>query len=449
MNAHFLKTTFHTSVPGRALLAVVAVSALLLAVGWLLRPSGQAQAQSGELTISFTATIDPWATTTDDVALTSMTLSEGMSIAPEFQTSTYSYTLTVPPGTRQLGFTGRFTSPPHDNRGKGFGLLAAGTKDELDYRIHHSNVWVRNLAWVATDQRFARVVKSALAPPGSNTTMEIRVYKKLPGQAFKLPAHDPQISVWKIYTLAVTRELPDNDVATLYDLTISRGSLSFDPDTTSYTVYVARDVESVVLTPTTLHPMATPTVNGADPSTAVSLDEGENVIPIVVTAADGMATQTYRVTVNRGGTTDYSALIAQMYQWRDNDPQWSSVKAHTDRWDRALLAFGETVADGSITPMTADEAQALADQDWGVRWVPVAAALRELEAARQPPQQSPQQQGQESADFSRVDSIPGDPLNRAPTVAVAPVGCERPGGGSDAGGVAVGRVRRRGRTTTR
>ena len=80
----------------------------------------------------------------------------------------------------------------------------------------------------------------------------------------------------------------------------------------------------------------------------------------------------------------YADLIAQMYGWRNNDPQWSGVKAHTDRWDRALLAFGETVADASITPMTAAEAQALADQAWGTRWVPVAKALWEIEGNRAP-----------------------------------------------------------------
>ena len=74
----------------------------------------------------------------------------------------------------------------------------------------------------------------------------------------------------------------------------------------------------------------------------------------------------------------YAELIAEMYEWR-NDSKWVDNKAHTDRWDRALLAFGETVADTTLTPMTADEAQELADQGWS-RWQRVAAALRDLEA---------------------------------------------------------------------
>ncbi len=75
---------------------------------------------------------------------------------------------------------------------------------------------------------------------------------------------------------------------------------------------------------------------------------------------------------------EYAALIAQMHQWR-NDPRWVSYKAHTDRWDRALLAFGETVADTTLTPMAAAEAQGYADRGWP-RWVEVAATLRELES---------------------------------------------------------------------
>ncbi len=73
----------------------------------------------------------------------------------------------------------------------------------------------------------------------------------------------------------------------------------------------------------------------------------------------------------------YAALIAQMYEWRE-DPQWRHRRSHTSRWDRALLAFGETVADSSLTAMSAAEAQALADSGLA-RWVEVAKALWQIE----------------------------------------------------------------------
>ncbi len=84
----------------------------------------------------------------------------------------------------------------------------------------------------------------------------------------------------------------------------------------------------------------------------------------------------------------HADLIAQMREWR-NDPQWVHTKAHTDRWDRALLAFGETVSDTSLTAMTAAEAQAFADRGWE-RWVSVSAALRQIESGGQ--QQEPANQ---------------------------------------------------------
>ena len=85
----------------------------------------------------------------------------------------------------------------------------------------------------------------------------------------------------------------------------------------------------------------------------------------------------------------YADLIADMKEWRD-DPCCAHNKAHTDRWDKALLAFGETVSDTSLTPMTAAEAQELADRGW-TRWERVAEALAELEAAPQsdPPNNAP------------------------------------------------------------
>ena len=116
--------------------------------------------------------------------------------------------------------------------------------------------------------------------------------------------------------------------------------------------------------------------------------------------------------------SEHGPLIAQMRQWR-NDPQWVGYKSHTDRWDRALLAFGETVADASLTPMTAAEAQVFADTPWGERWVNVALALEQIEGFRailelvgngQGPQPQP----------PIPEPEPTPPANQAPTVVSAP-----------------------------
>ena len=104
---------------------------------------------------------------------------------------------------------------------------------------------------------------------------------------------------------------------------------------------------------------------------------------IVVEVTDGsvMGSQLGAVTYRDGQVppqpTNSGSLITRIREYR-NDPLLSSNKAHTNRWDRALLALGETVADTSLTPMTAAEAQGYVDQGW-TRWVDVAAALKAKE----------------------------------------------------------------------
>ena len=122
--------------------------------------------------------------------------------------------------------------------------------------------------------------------------------------------------------------------------------------------------------------------------TVAGVAEGSATITVTAQDADGnRVSDAFGVSVVEAEEPEqtpqekYADLIAQMKEWR-NDPQWVGHKSHTDRWDRALLAFGETVSDASLTPMTASEAQGYADQDWGARWVPVAAALRDIEASR-------------------------------------------------------------------
>ena len=126
----------------------------------------------------------------------------------------------------------------------------------------------------------------------------------------------------------------------------------------------------------------------------LSWSDGDSVLLTLVTLpAGGLQSSPGNVPPQRGGSggTDgdlgvvhnpnagnpYASLIADVKLWRD-DPCCASNKAHTDRWDRVLLALGESVADASLQPMTASDAQGLADRGWN-RWTRVAEALRELE----------------------------------------------------------------------
>ena len=147
---------------------------------------------------------------------------------------------------------------------------------------------------------------------------------------------------------------------------------------------------SHIFTPLAWNTSATFTVSGVadadtdDESVGIShlatSDDGKYDGIVVATVAVGVSDNTSPPQQQQTApepSDQYADLIAKMKEWR-NDPRYVSDKAHTDRWDRTLLAFGETVADTSLTPMTADEAQGFADRGW-TRWTEVAEALRELE----------------------------------------------------------------------
>ena len=118
-------------------------------------------------------------------------------------------------------------------------------------------------------------------------------------------------------------------------------------------------------------------------------DDGETIVLDAASTDPPLTAQRLTLTIadnDRSGTTPtgpYAALITKIEGWR-NDPQLSWHKPHTDRWDQALLAFGKTVSDTSLTPMTAAQAQAFADRGW-TRWVEVAEALRQIESDTRTP----------------------------------------------------------------
>ena len=102
--------------------------------------------------------------------------------------------------------------------------------------------------------------------------------------------------------------MPSNN-ASLRTLTLSSGSLSptFASTTYTYTVAVGNAITSLSLTPTKGFASATLTVtlNGAVVSPLnLPLTLGPNQIALLVTAQDGITTQTYRLTVTRAGSSN-------------------------------------------------------------------------------------------------------------------------------------------------
>ncbi|MEO9338802.1 cadherin-like beta sandwich domain-containing protein [Mesorhizobium sp. SB112] len=111
------------------------------------------------------------------------------------------------------------------------------------------------------------------------------------------------------YLLTVNRLAASN--ASLAALSIGAGALepAFSPGTSNYTVNLDHDTESLTFTPAVADTNATVTVNGqavasGTPGQALPLAVGTNAVSIVVTAQDGMSTQTYTVTIVRAGSAN-------------------------------------------------------------------------------------------------------------------------------------------------
>jgi hypothetical protein len=114
----------------------------------------------------------------------------------------------------------------------------------------------------------------------------------------------------KTYTVDVTR-ISDN--ANLTDLVLNDGTLDpmFGNATLTYTATTASVTASLIVTPTAEHPGATITVNGSPvvsgaASAGIPLNFGAgNIVTVVVTAEDQVATKTYTLNVTRlPATTD-------------------------------------------------------------------------------------------------------------------------------------------------
>lgn len=100
--------------------------------------------------------------------------------------------------------------------------------------------------------------------------------------------------------------------ADLSELTVSPGTLSpsFSPTEDTFILNVGNDIASLTVIATADDPLAKVEISGMASALIstlaqdVNLTVGSNVIPVVVTAADGVTTKTYTITVTRAGSND-------------------------------------------------------------------------------------------------------------------------------------------------
>ena len=244
-------------------------------------------------------------------------------------------------GTHQVSLSGTFNDADSDSL-----TIAAGSDDEavatVSVAADHSTITV-----TANSRGTATV--TVTADDGNGGTVE---------DAFTVTVKAAPV------VASALADVSGLETGATQDVSLS--GVFRDADGDSLTISAASSDEAI----------ATVTVAADQSSLTVGgVSEGTATITVTAWDADGnRVSDTFEARVAR----KYTGLIAKIKEWRD-DPCCASDQDHTDRWDRTLLAFGETVADATLTPMTADEAQEFADRGW-TRWVEVAAALREIES---------------------------------------------------------------------
>ena len=138
------------------------------------------------------------------------------------------------------------------------------------------------------------------------------VFRLADGQLLQTLAAGGRLSYSNRYLLAAGNDgtlrafIALNHNAKLASLQLSPGDYlpEFDSLKTRYIATVPFETETVTITPATQYPAATVKINGApspngSASAPLALQVGENEIPILVTAEDGITTMTYTVAVTR------------------------------------------------------------------------------------------------------------------------------------------------------
>ncbi|MCC9065454.1 MBG domain-containing protein [Flavobacterium piscisymbiosum] len=138
----------------------------------------------------------------------------------------------------------------------------------------------------------------------------------------------------------------NNNIATLSNLSLSAGNLSpaFASGTTNYTATVDFYTTAITVTPVATDGNATITVNGVpvisgNTSGTIALNVGSNVITKIVTATDGISTETYTLTITRLAASAPPPIITSFSP--ENGPVGTTVIISGSN-------FGATLAENTV-----------------------------------------------------------------------------------------------------
>ena len=231
-------------------------------------------AQDGVSKKTYTIVVTKAAIVSNDATLAGLALSTG-TLSPTFDSSTTAYTIDVPNTVTSMTFTPAISTSGATILINGNSVSSGTPSQAITINLNSNTI---NIQVTARD----------------NTTI-------------------------KLYTITVNRASPLSADASLSNLTISIGSLSFTPSTLTYPVSIDATVASVNITPTHTESHATITVNGVSTTSGSAYTytfangaSGSIPVAVVVTAQDGTTTNTYRINFIKPASTISDSSLSNL-----------------------------------------------------------------------------------------------------------------------------------------
>ncbi len=167
----------------------------------------------------------------------------------------------------------------------------------------------------------------------------------------------------KDYVLTINRLSPTNDIANLSALSLSSGDMDqiFQSTQPYYTASVDWLVSSLQVSATTKYGSANVSINGGASAASlvgqkVELAEGENIIELIVTAADGVTQRRYTVTVTRASIQSF----AQRAYVKASNTEASDGFGWSVAQDGDTLVLGAPNEDSASSEVNGDQMNNLA-----------------------------------------------------------------------------------------
>lgn len=183
---------------------------------------------------------------------------------------------------------------------RGNNKFASGVTENLNLTTT-GTVYGTNISWTSTNSSVISINGIVTRPSFAQGDADLTVTASI---------YNGEITITKDFDIVVLKQAALEN-ANLSGIALSSGTLSptFSADVTSYSAIVSHGTSNIIITPTAIDASSIVKINGNEPSdqsSTVSLNKGNNIITIEVTAQDGTTKKVYTIDIYRSSGSNSS-----------------------------------------------------------------------------------------------------------------------------------------------